>query len=225
LVVDSWSVETNIAAHPIATGSSLQFYLRDGSRLDDWIVHASDAVLTLAEIIIHYQSGQPWVKNSDIDYLLDLIIKTKSGGDVVIDGDVVIADGLSFGSEEAIGSGWHKIANPPTGWKASKTSWATADNFDQGLEVTFSEVPAGAKAVRCVYHKGATAGYIYWRKSGDTNISNTPHASNEYSHAPFTLELYRGIAVFWLSSDYKVQFTVANSGTDLYIAYPTEYLI
>jgi len=28
---------------------------------------------------------------------------------------------------------WHKFADPATGWKASKTTWATADDFDAGF--------------------------------------------------------------------------------------------
>lgn len=121
------------------------------------------------------------------------------------------------------GGTWYKVEKPSVGWKASKTVWATADNFDAGLEVTFSGVPAGAKAVRCIVYITGYAGY--WRKSGDANISNTPGASIERSHC-FSVTGAGGYQVeLWLSSDYKVQLTVTNTAADLHVAYPVEYLI
>ncbi len=119
---------------------------------------------------------------------------------------------------------WHKFSDPPTGRKATKATWATADDFGQGLEVTFSEVPAGAKAVRSLVEQATTPSWVYWRKSGDTNIANSP-ADSEYSHALMKAEDGVVLAVLWLSSDYKVQFTITNTSTDLYVGYPTEYLI
>ncbi len=124
---------------------------------------------------------------------------------------------------------WHKFANPATGWKASKTAGWTADSFSGGLEVTFSEVPAGTKAVRCVITcaAGTTINALWARKSGDTNISNTPNASNEHSHQILyntTSSIWEQV-VLWLSSDYKVQFAVFEVANDVYVAYPLEYLL
>ena len=74
-----------------------------------------------------------------------------------------------------------KITDPSTGWKASQTSGWTADSFSGGLTVTF-DVPRGTKRVACVVRIATTASLCYWRENGDTNISNTPNASNEHSH-------------------------------------------
>ena len=122
-------------------------------------------------------------------------------------------------------AGWYKFADPATGWKASKTTWATADDFDAGLEVTFSEVPAGAKAVRVLIYQSRTFSNVYYRKSGDANISNTPNATLEVSHQVGTEEDRAVLTPIWLSADYKAQFTVVNINTNLYIAYPAEYLL
>jgi len=129
---------------------------------------------------------------------------------------------------EVGGGMWHKIADPATGWLASKTTDWTADSFGGGLTVDFSAVvPVGTKAVRVVvYNTSAATGQVYTRKSGDTNISNTPEASSEFSHMAFGP--YAGTrvqVVVWLSSDYKAQFAVTNISMDLYIAYPSEYLL
>ena len=119
---------------------------------------------------------------------------------------------------------WHKITDPPTGNKASKTSWATADSFSAGLSITFSECPAGTKAVKCNVSVATTVSKVYYRKSGDTNISNTPHASAEFSH-----HIARAIegrqAELWLSDGLAVQLTVVDTGTDIYITYPQAYLL
>ena len=122
-------------------------------------------------------------------------------------------------------AGWYKFADPATGWKASKTTWATADDFDAGLEVTFSEVPAGAKAVRVLIYQSTTFSNVYYRKSGDANISNTPNATLEVSHQVGTESDRAALTPIWLSADYKAQFTVVNINTNLYIAYPIEYLL
>lgn len=120
---------------------------------------------------------------------------------------------------------WKKFEDPSTGWLASKTTGWTADSFSGGLEVDFSSVvPAGTKAVRVQITQISTRDNVYWRKSGDTNISNTPDASTEYSHLLHGSLDYRMVCTLWLSSDYKVQFAVDNINTDLYIAYPVEYL-
>lgn len=123
--------------------------------------------------------------------------------------------------------GWVKITNPGTGWLGSKTSGWTADQFTPGgLEIDFSAVvPAGTRAVRCIVISGSNAGHVYWRKCGDTNISNTPNASAERSHTLFYLAAARQQAILWLSDDYKVEFAVSVNTVDLYIAYPMGYLL
>ncbi|KKL88474.1 hypothetical protein LCGC14_1924310, partial [marine sediment metagenome] len=132
--------------------------------------------------------------------------------------------GLRYYSE-LIGGTWHKVDNPATDWKAQKTSGWTADSFASGLTVTFSEVPTGTKAIRLFIWQTASAGAVYWRKNGDANISNTPEASAERSNEIIYLLNQGNQSVIWLSSDYKAQFAVQNTGIDLQISYPTEYLI
>jgi len=133
-------------------------------------------------------------------------------------------DGLH--ASELGGSSWTKIEDPDTGWLSSKTAGWTADSFSGGLEVDFSDVvPAGTKAVRVAIALKTLNGRVWYRKAGDTNISNTPGASEEHSH--MALEAASGRTrqvVIWLSSGYKAQFTVASTSQDLYIAYPIEYL-
>lgn len=123
---------------------------------------------------------------------------------------------------------WKKIADPPTGWLASKTSGWTADSFSGGLEVDFSSVvPAGTKAVRIFIELINNSSRVFYRKSGDSNISNTPNTSNERSHTLAFLNSTTAIGhlvTLWLSSDYKAQFAAGNANTDLYISYPVEYL-
>lgn len=127
------------------------------------------------------------------------------------------------------GPTWKKFSDPSTGWLASKTSGWTADSFSGGLEVDFSSVvPAGTKAVRVPILTDSVNTAFYWRKSGDSNISNTPNASNEYSHRSDygSGTYFEGKQhVIWLSSTYKAQFAVANASLDLYVAYPVEYLL
>lgn len=124
-------------------------------------------------------------------------------------------------------TGWNKIADPPTGWLATQVAGWTADQFTPGgMEVDFSAlVPAGTKAVRVMVSKFASIGVVYYRKSGDTNISNTPHASLEYSHRILMTADYANLVELWLSSDYKVQFAVTSINIDLYIPYPSEYMV
>ena len=137
------------------------------------------------------------------------------------------ADITDGGTDTIILGGWHKIANPPTGWLASKIAGWTADQFTPGgLEVDFSaQVPADTLAVRVVLMQVTTLSWIYYRKSGDANISNTPNASGEVSHLLLALNEGVAQAVIWLSTDYKAQFAVTDVLTDLYVAYPIEYYI
>jgi len=118
---------------------------------------------------------------------------------------------------------WQKIEDPPTGYIAEKTSGWTADQFTPGgLEVDFSAVvPVGTKAVRVVIYQ-ATPSAVWYRKSGDASISNTPGASSELSHYLMSNAEYAGQFVIWLSSDYKAQFAVWLITQDLHITYPIE---
>ena len=227
LAVDAWSTEVNIAAYPVAAGSRLLVNLSNGERLDDMAALPASALLSLAKMLTHYASGQPWVDASTgIDYLLDLIIMAKSGGAIrMLSPTTYYAPVVS----EPSGGTWHKVANPPTGWLASKTTGWTADSFSGGLEVDFSTVvPAGTKAVSIVIRSLSAAGDTYHRKSGDTNISNTPNASGEHSHRAVTYvgSIYAAdIITVWLSTDYKAQFAVTDINQDIYIAYPIAYLL
>ena len=121
---------------------------------------------------------------------------------------------------------WHKFDDPPTGVKASKTAGWTADSFSGGLEVTFTECPAGTKAVLCAVTQAGTLSTIYIRASGDTNISNTPNANTEYHCRPGLSSATNYIlTVIWLSGTLKAQFAVTNVNTDLYVVYPQGYLL
>ncbi len=130
------------------------------------------------------------------------------------------------------GSIWHKIQNPVTGLILT-SALSVSDNFTSGLDVDFTPyVPKGTKAVRLVVgglQAAATYAHIYSRKSGDANISNTPHANSEQSSMLFRI-LVTGITqyeqvVINLSDDYKAEFT-ANIHTSLtvYITFPLEFL-
>ncbi len=178
----------------------------------DEAVFAPDQLIDPDIFVQHYNHDVAWNTNVSAK---DVLLKPADGGRIVIDD-----------APDPSGGTWHKIANPSTGWKASKTSWSPADSFSAGLEVTFSEAPAGAKAVRCCILESANGVQVYSRKSGDTNISNTPHASSELSHEIFQApgNWTALVCEIWLSSDRKAQFTV-NTTVSLYIAYPMEYLI
>ena len=120
---------------------------------------------------------------------------------------------------------WHKFDDPATGWKASKTSGWTADQFTPGgLEITFSEVPSGGLAVRSVFRNATAQANTYYKKSGDSNVSNTPIATTEYSHLISNLLSNWHQVVMWLSSDLKVQIAVSDVNADTYFSYPIEYL-
>jgi hypothetical protein len=124
---------------------------------------------------------------------------------------------------------WNKITDPPTGWVASKTSGWAADSFSGGLTVDFSSVvPVGTRAIRISLALYSAAGSVYYRKGGDTNISNTPQTSEEYSHCLFvnpTNDWAEVQVVIWLSNTYTADFAIQNVNSDLYLAYPVEYLI
>ena len=120
---------------------------------------------------------------------------------------------------------WHKFNNPATGNKTSKTSGWTADQFTPGgLEITYSELPIGGIAMRDSISQSGTNGAIYYRKSGDGNISNSPNSAQEYSHLILSSDNNGDSVVLWMSSDLKVQFAVSNVDIDLTIYYPIEYL-
>ncbi len=145
---------------------------------------------------------------------------------------IIAGTGLTGGGDLTVdrtlslNAGWYKIADPSTGWLASKGSGWTADSFTGGLEVDFSAVvPANTKAVRIVIHEEGTFANAYYRKSGDSNISNTPDASGEWSHLICTTNVPDMQATIWLSVDYKAQFAVNGTDTNLYLAYPVEYML
>ena len=125
---------------------------------------------------------------------------------------------------------WH-LADPTTGWHTSKTSGWTADSFSGGLEVDFSgQVPAGTKAVRCVIQAWVGDGGIWYRPSGDTNISNTPVADSENANYIGYVEndgfvFFIKQVVMWLSADYKIQIAVAVTDQDVRVSNPLEYMI
>ena len=122
--------------------------------------------------------------------------------------------------------GWHKVADPATGWFASKTSGWTADSFSGGLTVDFSTVvPVGTRAVRVYIDAATTLSIVSWRAGSDSNISNTPQASGENAHQLFNSSDGGAVVVVWLSAAYTVDFAVASTGTDLYVSYPSEYLL
>ncbi len=150
-----------------------------------------------------------------------IISTANSSHNISIDGSISDGDGVI--------RTWHTVADPDTGWIATKTTGWSADSFSGGLEVDFSAVvPAGTKAVRVVVHtiEGTNVPQTFWRKSGDTNISNTPHASNERSHAIIYTNIagtYQMPIVLWLSDDYKVQIAARYTTTDVSVSYPSEY--
>ena len=202
-------------ALPIWGAGSASFFLTLGGgtyqrRMDDLLL-SHDTAIDPDLFFQHVTRNVAWTSEY---FAKDILLKPASGGRIMFDD-----------APDPSGGTWHKIADPPTGWKVSKTTWATADDFDAGLEVTFSEVPAGAKAVRVVAYQEATRSYLYYRKSGDSNISNTPSASTEVSHFLMGAEDRTVASVIWLNSDYKAQFTVTDVLTDLRITYPIEYLI
>jgi hypothetical protein len=130
------------------------------------------------------------------------------------------------------GATWHKIEDPGTGWHSSKTSGWTADSFTTSstgtacLNVDFSnDVPAGTKAVRVFVESLTNANYAYYRPNGDTNISTSPNGSSEYSHRILGDDALDVNTVMYLSTDYKVQIAVVNTAQDIYVSYPSEYLL
>lgn len=129
-------------------------------------------------------------------------------------------------SGEPSGGTWHKYKNPGTGNFVSKISGWVVDSFSGGLEVDFGVAGvkrAGMKAVRVVVRQTATNSFVYSRKKGDTNVSNTPNASAEYSHRLMALTEDIAVSEIWLSTDCKAEFAVTDTGTDLYLYYPIEY--
>ena len=78
-------------------------------------------------------------------------------------------------------------------------------------------------AVRCANRKNASAS-VYYRKSGDTNVSNTPNANVEYSHRIGTGATTTKMVVFWVSSGLSIQITIHAGAVTVATAYPIEYL-
>ena len=133
------------------------------------------------------------------------------------------------------GGTWHPIEDPGTGYLASKTSGWTADSFSTSttsLTVDFSSVvPAGSRAVRTgiLLVEVTQSNDLYYRKDGDTSLSTNPNGSSEFSHrlvsfnhAPDQDAHQHEI---WLSTGYKAQFAVRQTSGDVYVSYPSEYMI
>jgi hypothetical protein len=121
---------------------------------------------------------------------------------------------------------WHKIENPGTGNFDSETAWASgADDFSNGLTVDYSSIiPLGAVFAHVSGRITGTISATYYRAYNDANISNTPNADTEYSHILNTSNYGFFDATLELGSDRKMQFTVANAASDLYIHYPRGYI-
>lgn len=130
-------------------------------------------------------------------------------------------------AEPALGE-WHKIENPGTGWLAQKTAGWTADRFTVatgGMEVDFSSVvPVGTRAVLIAMRLATTSSVVWTRRHSDTEIANTPSASSEES-AQIASAIGRRRIPVALSTDYKIEMAVGNVGTDIYISYPTWYML
>lgn len=127
------------------------------------------------------------------------------------------------------GATWHKIEDPGTGWLASKTSGWTADRLSTatgGMAVDFSPVvPAGTKAVLVWVQTLTASGPAYCRRHGDTEISNTPNGSSEYSHAILGDDSLEMLSEVWLSTDYKIEIAVTDTNQDIYVSYPRDYML
>lgn len=134
-------------------------------------------------------------------------------------------------SGETSGGTWYKYLNPTVSSIGIKTTGWTSDRFTTatgGMEVDFGVAGVkreGMKAVRATIQQAGTKGTVYYRPKGDTNISNTPNASNEFSHRILTGGDDLAVTTFWLSSDYKAEIAVTSTATDIYVAYPIEYLL
>jgi hypothetical protein len=127
-----------------------------------------------------------------------------------------------------LGGTWYHVDDPTTGWLASKTTGWTAFSFSGGLQVDFSiHVPRGTKAVRIVIAKITSAGTVWWRKDGDTNIDNDPSTAGEVQQIAIATDEVNEYnpAVIWLSAAYLAQFAVSNVNEDIYISHPVEYLM
>jgi hypothetical protein len=134
-----------------------------------------------------------------------------------------ISDGTNWIKDNA--PYWHKFSDPDTGNMDSKVAAWTADQFTPGgLEVTFSEAPVGSVGVRCTIQQASTLSNIFYRKSGDLNISNTPNASVESSHLILNSTVGLEVIEFWLSSDLKIEIAVTHVDTDIFVFYPIGYL-
>ena len=126
------------------------------------------------------------------------------------------------------GGQWHLIANPGTGWLASKTAGWTADRLSTatgGMGVDFSSVvPVGTRAV-LVNVRNDNSGNLFYRAKGDTEISNTPSGSSEYSHQIRYGGAGQHVNQLWLSTGYEIEIAVTGTTQDVYVAYPIEYML
>ena len=177
------------------------------------------------------------------------VMKADSGaGKVVLDGEgaeaIIQIGGTSFATMEMFyqgdfievisdGTSWlklnacelKKIPDPPTGHKSDLTSGWTSDDFNNSHEITFSEVAVGSLWVVCSLSQFTTSTDVYARASGDSNISNTPHASEEYSQRIADNSTDVIVVTLQLNSEKKTQLTVLDTGTDIYLEYPKAFYI
>ncbi len=164
----------------------------------------------------HYTHGVAW---NTLCSKADILIRPNTDGRVVLDYDGNIKPLCQ----------WYKVPNPAGGWFDSKTTF-TADRFleaDGGFEVDFSTLvasgvlPVGTRIVRVLVNIGSTDAWVYCRPAGDdTYATNTPHANSEY-HA-WVAKGGPHYAEIILNDEYKCEFAVANSGSDVYVSYPSQ---
>ena len=85
-------------------------------------------------------------------------------------------------------------------------------------------MPLGSIAGNCVVSQTTVPSWVWWRKSGDPYISNTPVASNEMTHVVLSTDEIVTQVVIWWNSTYKTQFAVGNVDTDLNVSPLLMYL-
>ena len=176
------------------------------------------------------------------------VIKTSNSNTLTIDGEgaetLVVAD-VEFAAVELWNKGekiellcdgvswwqmnpceWHYVQDPATGFAGVMAAGWTADQFTPGgLEVDFTgAVPLGARTAGIYVFQESTKSRVFWRASGDANISNTPGATGERSHEIMYAADDGTPLDVSLSDDYKTEFAVTSINTDLSVSYPSRWL-